>query len=59
MRISNKSELQQVASNHSADFEFKDVTKLYKDYTKELLSFLVNDTTLPSDNPLKFRKNLL
>ena len=22
-------------------------------------SFLVNDTTLPSDNPLKFRKNLL
>ena len=21
--------------------------------------FLVNDTTLPSDNPLRFRKNLL
>ena len=33
--------------------------KLYNDYTKELYSFLVNDTTLTSDNPLRFRKNLL
>ena len=28
-------------------------------YTAEPYSFLVNDTTLPSDNPLRFRKNLL
>ena len=27
-------------------------------YCKTIL-FLVNDTTLPSDNPLRFRKNLL
>ena len=33
--------------------------KLYKDYTKEPLSFLLNDTTLPSNNPFRFRKNLL
>ena len=33
--------------------------KLYKDYTKETFSFLVNDTTLSSDIPLQFRKNLL
>ena len=33
--------------------------KLYKDYTKEPHSFLVNDTTLLSDNSLRFRKNLL
>ena len=31
--------------------------KLYKDYTKEPHSCSVNDTTLPSDNPLQFRKN--
>ena len=33
--------------------------KLYKDYPKKPYSFLVNDTTFSSDNPLKFRKNLL
>ena len=59
MKICNKIELQLVASNHSFDFDFKDFIKLYKDYTKELYSFLVNDTTLPADNPLRFRKNLL
>ena len=32
---------------------------LYKHYRIEPFSFLVNDTTLPSDNPLEFRKNLL
>ena len=58
MKIPNKRELQQIASNHSSDTEFKDFMKLYKDYIKEPYSFLVNDTTLPSDNPLGFRKNL-
>ena len=33
--------------------------KLYKDYTKEPYSFLVNDTTLSSDNPLRFKTSLL
>ena len=33
--------------------------KLYKDYTKQPFSFLAKDTTLPLDNPLRFRKNLL
>ena len=33
--------------------------ELYKDYTKEPVPFLLNDTTLSSDNPLRFRKNLL
>ena len=32
--------------------------KLYKDYTKEPFSFLVNDAILPSDNSLRFMKNL-
>ena len=59
MKIPNKTELQQIASNHSSDIDFKDLLKLYKDYTKEPYSFLVNDATLSSDNPLRFRKNLL
>ena len=59
MKIPNKRELQQIASNHSSDIDFKDFMKLYLDYTKEPYSFLVNDTTLSSDNPLRFRKNLL
>ena len=58
MKIPNKKKLQQTASNHSSDIEFKYFMKLYKDYTKESFSLLVNDFTLPSDNPLRFRKNL-
>ena len=58
MKILNKRELQQTALNHSSDIDFKDFTKIYKKCTAETYSFLVNDTTLPSDNPLRFRKNL-
>ena len=43
-------------SNHLFGIDFKDFMKLYKDYTKEQRSFLVNDTTLSSDNSLRFRK---
>ena len=59
MKIPNKRELQQIALNHSSDIDFKDFMNIYKKYTKEPYSFLVNDTTLPSDDPLRFRKNLL
>ena len=59
MKIPNKRQLQQIALNHSSDIEFKDFMNIYKTSTKEPYSFLVNDTTLPSDNPLRFRKNLL
>ena len=58
MKIPNKRELQQIALNHSSDIDFKDFIKIYKKCTAESYSFLVNDTTLPSDNPLRFRKNL-
>ena len=59
IKILNKRKLQQIASNHSSDIDFKDFTKLCKDYTKETYAFLVHDTTLTSDTPLRFRKNLL
>ena len=59
MKIPNKRELQQIALNHSSDVDFKDFMNIHKKCTKEPYSFLVNDTTLPSDDPLRFRKNLL
>ena len=59
MKIPNKRELQQIALNHSSDIDFKNFMKIYKKYTVKPYSFLVDDTTLPSDNPLRFRKNLL
>ena len=59
MKIPNKRELQQIVLNHSSDIDFKDFMNIYNKSTKEPYCFLVNDTTLPSDNPLRFRKNLL
>ena len=57
-KIPNKRELQQIAVNHSSDINFKDFIKIYKKCTDKQYSFLVNNTTLASDNPLRFRKNL-
>ena len=59
MKTPNKRELQQIDLNHSLDIDFKDFIKIYKKHTVERYYFLVNDTTLRSDNPLKFGKNLL
>ena len=59
MKIPNKRELQQIALNHSSDIDFTDFMNIYKKCTKEPYSFLVNDTTLSSDDSLRFRKNLL
>ena len=57
-KISNKRELQQIAINHSSDINTKDFANIYRKCTAEPYSFLVNDTTLASNNPLRFRKNL-
>ena len=59
MKIPNKKELQHIELNHSSDIDFRDFMKIYKKCTAKPYSFLVNDTTLPLDNPLRFRKNLL
>ena len=56
-KIPNKRELQQIAINHSSDIGTKDFTNIYKECTAQPYSFLVNDTTLASNNPLRFRKN--
>ena len=59
VKIRNKRELQQIALNNSSDTDFKDFMKICPKCTAGPYSFLLNDTTLPSDNPLSFRKNLL
>ena len=58
MKINNKRELQNIAINHSADIDYKDFMKIYRECTKEPFNFLTIDTTLPSNNPLRFRKSL-
>ena len=57
-KIPNKRELQQIAINHSSDINAKDFANIYRKCTAEPYSFFVNDTTLASNNPLRFRKNL-
>ena len=50
MKNPGKRELREIASNHSRDNRFKVFMKLYKVYTKEPFSFLVNDRTLSLNN---------
>ena len=54
MKIPSKRELQQIALNHSSDIDFKAFMKTYKKCTTEPYLLLVNDTTLPPDDPLRF-----
>ena len=58
MKINNKRELQNIAITHSADIDYKGFMKIYRECTKESYSFLTTDTTLPTSDPLRFRKNL-
>ena len=59
MKTHNKKELQNTAINHSANIDYKDFIKIYKKCIKVPDSFLTIDTTMPSNNSSKFRKNLL
>ena len=58
MKVPKKRERQQIALNPSSDISSNDLIKMYKKFTAEPYYFLVNDATLASDNPLRFRKNL-
>ena len=58
MKIPNKKELRQIVINHSSDINTKDFIKIYNKCIDKPYSFLVNDTTLSSDDPLRCRKNL-
>ena len=59
MKIHNKRELQQIAINHSADIDYKIFLNIYKKFTKESFCFLTPNTTLPANDPQRFRRNHL
>ena len=54
-KLKNKRELQNIAINNSADINYKDFIKIYRDSTKEPYTFLTIDTTQPVDK--RFKKN--
>ena len=56
MKINNNKNLRNIAINHSADIDYKDFMKIYRECTREPFNILTTDTTLPASNPLKFRK---
>ena len=58
MKINNGRELQNIATKHSADIDYKNFMKIYRECTREPYSSLTTDTTLPSSNPLRFRIDL-
>ena len=55
-KIPNKRELQQIAINHSSGINTKDFANIYRKC--EAYSFLVNDTMLTSNSPLRFGENI-
>ena len=57
-KIPNKRELQQIAVNHSSDISTNNFYNIYRKCTAVPYSFLVDDTMLASNNPLRCRKNI-
>ena len=55
----NRRELQEIAINHSSEIDFEELKKIYKRCIIKPYSFSVKDATLPSDDLLRFRQNLL
>ena len=58
MKIHKKRGLQNIATNHSTDIDYKDFMKIYRKCTNEFSSWTI-ETTLPANDPLRFRKNIL
>ena len=58
MEISNKTGTSTNCNKSLSDISTKDFINIYKKCTDKPYSFLVSDTTLSSDDPLGFRKNL-
>ena len=57
LKVNNRRELQNIAFNRSADSDYKDFLKIYRNCKKEHYSFFTINTTLPADDPMRFRKN--
>ena len=58
MKINNKRDLRNIAINHSADIDYQDFIKVYRECANEPYTFVIIDTKLPASDPLRFRKNL-
>ena len=50
--------IMKIAQNHVSNISTKDSINIHKKYTAKPYSFLVDDATLASDNPLRLRKIL-
>ena len=48
-KLNNKRELQNLAINYSADIDYKDFVKIYRNYTKEPYNILTIDSRQPAD----------
>ena len=58
MKIRHKPELQQPAFTYSSDTKSEEFISVYKKCSGKPCSFLVTDTTLASDKPLRSNNNL-
>ena len=58
MKINNRIELKNIVTDHSADIDYQDFKKIYRECIKEPFNFLTIDTLLPTSGPLRFRKKL-
>ena len=55
MKIPNKVEIKQIATNHSGDIDYENFVKIYMKCTRESYSFLTIDNTLLASNPLRLK----
>ena len=53
MKINNKRELQNIAINHSADIDYKDFIKIYRECTRKSFNVLTIDTNFTSEQSPK------
>ena len=58
MKINKQRGLQNIATNHSADIDYKDFMKIYREHTREPYSVLTIDTILPASHSVRFGKHL-
>ena len=58
MKINNRKELQNIAINHSANIDYNDFMRIYRECTRKSYPILTIETMLPASDPLRFRKNL-
>ena len=58
MKISSRKDLQNIEIDHSADIDYKDFMKIYRECARERYRFLTIDTTLTASDLLRFRQNL-